>query len=159
MVILYYTNLNKPKKLIMENQTNLFTLNSLKGNQKMVDSIAKNFTPFKEPKDYSTFVNYIGGMNFLKEKGLKLILNQGNLSRGTIAVVDPLTKRKFAITINGYIRTYKYYKYYGIRTYQLNPQNIHSPIGYNSSRILFPGEYSYMAQLLWKSIKNIRKNK
>ena len=139
----------------MENQTNVFTFNSLKGNCKMATTIRNSFTPFKE--NPHTFVNYIGGMNFLKEKGLKLILNQGNLSRGTIAVVDPLTKRKFAITINGYIRTYVNYKYYGQRTYQLNPQNISSPIGYNSSRILFPGEYSYMAQLLWKSIKNIRK--
>ena len=143
----------------MENQSNIINVNTLKaGNYQVNLQIAKANTPFKEDKDFYTWVNYMAAVKYLKEKGLTLILNKGNLSRGTIGVVDPLTKRRFAITINGYIRTYVYYKYYGTRTYQLNPQNSSSPIGYSSSRVTFPKEYNYMAILLWKSIQRIRKN-
>jgi hypothetical protein len=101
----------------------------------------------------------MAAVKYLKEKGLTLILNKGNLSRGTIKIIDPVNGRQYCITINGYIRTYKHYKYYGLRTYQLNPRNTTSPIGYSSSRVTFPLEYNYMATLLWKTIKNIRKNK
>jgi hypothetical protein len=141
----------------METLLNSNTLKS--GNYQVNLQIAKSLTPFKTPQDFHTFINYMASLKYLESKGLKIITTPRQLKLGSIGIMDPLTKRKFAITINGYIRTYKNYKWYGERTYQLNPKNTPSPIGYSQSRILFPLEYNYMAILLFKTIKNIRKNK
>jgi len=116
------------------------------------------------PLTYHQMVNYMAGIQYLENKGLENTTTPRQLKNGTIQVMDPITKRTFALTKVGYIRTYVKSKspfYPGnnhIATYQLNPKNTQSPIGYSQSRILFPLEYNYMAILLWKSIKRIRKN-
>ena len=123
--------------------------------------IAQSLTPFQTPQEFHTFINYMAAVKYLENKGLKVNTSKSYLKRGSIGIVDPLTNRQFSITINGYIRTYKIFpgwECYGKITYQLNPQNTSSPIGYSSSRVLFPKEYNYMAILLWKTIKRIRKN-
>jgi hypothetical protein len=129
------------------------------GNYKVNLEIAKSLTPFQTPQEFHTFINYMAGIQYLESKGLKITSTPRQIKNGTIQIMDPLTKRIFAITKVGYIRTYTTNQYFGKGTYQLNPKNTHSPIGYSQSRILFPLEYNYMAILLFKSIKRIRKNK
>ena len=112
--------------------------------------------------DFHTYVNYSAAEKYLKDKGLKIPTSNRQRKNKSIGIVDPLTGRKFAITAVGYIRTYvpgSCFQPKGhMATYQLNPKNTISPIGYSNSRVVFPGEYNYMAILLWKSIKRIRKN-
>ena len=130
-------------------------MENLKTNQEIATSIKLNI---------HQFVNYKAAEKYLLEKGLTLTTTPRQFKLGSIGIMDPHTKRKFAITKAGYIRTYVQSSYYWNPsathqvTYQLNPRNTPSPIGYSQSRILFPLEYNYMAMLLWKSIKRIRKN-
>lgn len=113
--------------------------------------------------DFHTYVNYAAAEKFLEAKGLTLITSKRQRKLASIGIMDPHTGRIFAITKAGYFRTYTkgkspFYPPNHIGTYQLNPRNTHSPIYYSESRVTFPGEYNYMAILLWKSIKRIRKN-
>jgi len=114
--------------------------------------------------DIHTYVNYAAAEKYLESKGLTLITSNRQRKLASIGIKDPHTGRIFAITKAGYLRTYTkgqspFYPPNHISTYQLNPRNTSSPIGYSQSRVTFPGEYNYMAILLWKSIQRIRKNK
>jgi len=109
------------------------------------------------------FQNYIGAIQYLDKRGLDVTQTPASVKRGSIMVSDPLTGRRFSITINGYIRTYKIFpgwECYGAITYQLNPKvNLAPNFRWgNYQRVLFPKEYSYMATLLWKTIQRTRKN-
>ena len=124
-------------------------------------AIAKEMGIEWATREFHTYINYAAAEKYLLEKGLEIITSPRQRKNHTIGILDPLTNRKFAITKVGYIRTYvpgSYFQPKGfLATYQLNPKNTSSPIGYSSSRVTFPKEYNYMAILLWKSIKRIRK--
>jgi len=111
--------------------------------------------------DIHTYINYAAAEKYLESKGLKIITTKRQRKNQTLGVMDRLTNRVFALTKVGYIRTYvpgSIFQPKGrMATYQLNPKNTQSPIGYSQSRVTFPKEYNYMATLLWKSILRIRK--
>jgi hypothetical protein len=111
--------------------------------------------------DIHTYVNYAAAEKYLESKGLKIITSNRQKKNGSLAIMDPLTNRVFALTKVGYIRTYvpgSIFQPKGhMNTYPLNPRNTPSPAGYSQSLVTFPNEYNYMATLLWKSILRIRK--
>lgn len=156
LVILNYTNLNKPK---IKNIMQTITMEMLKG--KNYGEILEIVENSNLPLTFHEMVNYMAAVKYLESKGLEIITSKRQQGYGSIGIFDPLTQRTFAITKAGYLRTYvpgSYFQPQGHKaTYQLNPKNTTSPIGYSQSRVVFPKEYNYMAILLWKSIQRIRK--
>jgi len=107
----------------------------------------------------ATNFNYNLAIKLLKENGLEIISTPRQIKNKSIQILDPLTNREFTITQHGYIRTYSSNSYYGKVTYQLNPKTPKGlyPRNYPTSRLTFPLQWYFMATLLLKSIKNIRK--
>ena len=104
--------------------------------------------------------NYNFAINLLKENGLTITSSPQQIKNQTIQVMDPITKRVFAITKFGYIRSYG--QSLGLHTtYQLNPKtpkSLYLTGKYPISRLLFPLQFFYMATLLLKSINRIHKS-
>jgi uncharacterized membrane protein (DUF106 family) len=103
--------------------------------------------------------NYNLAIKKLQENGLEIISTPRHIKNGSIHILDPLTQREFTITKYGYIRTYTNNGYCGKLTYQLNPKTPKEIYltKYPISRLVYPLQWYFMATLLLKSIKNIRK--
>jgi len=104
---------------------------------------------------------YSQAIHTFKNFGLEITSSPTQIKNGTIQVFDPISNRKFAICASGYIRTYTTNYWGGTTTYQLNPtlKTQHHLRPYpNVSRVVIPGAYTHMANLLIKSIQRIRKN-
>ena len=112
--------------------------------------------------NFFEFKKYIAACQFLEMKGMHFTTKFHEAKRGLIIVMDLKTMRKFSLTEIGYIRTYvkSDHLYLGTANYQLNPKVNSAPSSKwgQWDRVLFPKEYHYMAKLLMKSVKRIRKN-